>query len=103
MKMSLGLQKARGVIEDKRRWCKEAYENPIGQVCALGALWKVYPFGADDRDGLEARWFLEDIAEGVFGEGKCVAEINDGRDGHRKALRLYDVAISAAMSNEAAA
>lgn len=37
------LQAARKYIADPRKWTQGDLENPVGRVCAVGAIWKAKP------------------------------------------------------------
>lgn len=98
MKASEILQKARARIEDPCNWCQE--ELRIGRRrCALGAI------GLPDARQIDS--WLFSAARVVIGDRPMgnrfneVTFVNDV-DGHAAVLEMYDIAISMAMSDEAA-
>ncbi len=106
MKPSEALQAARALIEDRGNWCKGALMirtlDGHERRCAFGAA-NAVPGGMS----FPACDYLTRAAEAVVDDRydpkkhNPVTHIND-ECGHAAVMDLYDVAISAALSDEAA-
>lgn len=103
MKTSTILRRARALIEDPERWCQYGYRDG-NKRCALAALGvrfvkksgiSIVP--ARSRDAYDS---LVQASGYEFGT-EYISQVNDN-SGHAAVMDLYDIAISAAMSDEEA-
>ena len=105
------LWRARDLIADPDHWCQGAGamdENGIGipeddptavRWCALGARWMACSYaGFERRMELSARITRIMDRHMMADWGDCgLANLNDGEDGHRRVLAVYDAAIADAQ------
>jgi hypothetical protein len=95
MKLSMMLQEGRARIADPKNWWDGHAKVPIGEelrMCAVTAMTGPKAWSA-------ARGYLNDMAIAVYDE--TAPWIND-KLGHAAVMELYDIAISLALSDEAA-
>lgn len=109
MKTSTRLKRARELIANKRNWTVRTFARDRNKAscsiysrratcfCAGGALMRVSR-GLSYEPYRTVREYLIDAAYLEFGKGVTV--VND-RCGHAAVLRMYDIAISMALSDEA--
>jgi hypothetical protein len=95
------LVKARKIIADPKRFTKGVYardasgvecsaqDGAARQFCSIGATYRVELSEAASQ----AKWMLNDKALLLF--KRCVVDVNDGPDGRRKMLKVFDAAIAA--------
>jgi hypothetical protein len=109
VKVSTALQRAQALIVSKRRWTTGEFAQDVAghsipvchpeavRFCAMGALWRTTCIAGQVESPGEL--YMDSLAA-EYGKDSG-SEVNDW-DGHAAVMRLYDLAISAAMSDEAA-
>lgn len=98
MKTSDILQRARALIEDERNWCTGQYFKGK-RMCAVGAIQRAHVSAVDYLHPVLAT--LDNVTTSVCDSATSrVHDVND-KYGHVAVMELYDIAISAAMSDEA--
>jgi hypothetical protein len=95
---------ARERIANERDWCRgQMHIN--GQACAIAALEDVGVVVFGECASAELEYLhaaAGDVADGQFAPGMAATAINvNDYLGHAAVLAMYDLAISAAMSDEA--
>lgn len=100
MKLSTLLRRARQRIDHPCKWTRGHFVAPGGAVCALGALGFRGGFEPERGRKNDAARLLGEAASAVV-PGAGVVDINDTR-GYRYVMEMYDIAISMALSDEAA-
>lgn len=99
MKTSEVLIKAQELIRDPGKWCQGAFERD-GAYCALGALgWRFRCVDRIPNEGVVYE-YLQPIVDALVGRHWTVSSYNDSHS-HADVMDLFDIAISAAMSDEA--
>jgi hypothetical protein len=94
------VKKARGLITPEERWTQDVFAAARGghavdpqdaeafKFCALGALWRA-AFELGERG-----FKVAGIISKLTGNPGSLQAINDGPDGHRRVLALFDKALA---------
>jgi hypothetical protein len=96
------VKKARGLIKSKRRWTQgQIAVSRDGRLVSVydPAAYKLCAYGALCRASIERGFtplMAEPIVRKLVSRGQILGAINDGPDGHRKVLALFDKALAEA-------
>lgn len=109
-RMSNILRQAKSLIEDKSKWCRNAYaftesglrttgyDADACKFCSIGALQRVLPLGTG---GAPAEFTEAVVTLDRATEGSLIHTYNDNHT-HAEVMRLWDNAISLAEKEELA-
>jgi hypothetical protein len=95
------LEEARGRIASPEAWAQFAYRTPLGQHCAVGALYRA---GAEQpQPSLAVVWKAHNaLLQVALRRGYPTVEMMNDRSTHEQVLTAFDIAITAARSRAAA-